>query len=180
MMSIIFNIIRKFIEKKKGAVEYIESAIVFPIIVLFISVLVFISFITINKSIALESIYINSRKIVNEVDDDFNLIKRIDKTYLKETEKLQNQKLQRLNQNDLTIYSKENLIKNTIRNYDGANNRIYLQTGKTYTADATRKIDFINYIYDDIKDISIKGYSLTSIFDDIKSSSDKFIQKIKK
>lgn len=157
------SIISKKIKENRGSVEFIESSLLMPFLFLLLSLLFIISLKTINKSIASENIYYKTSIIMDQVSEDFEIWKKIDQNLLTNAEIDLNTKLSRLSQNPIDLKSSENMFKNTISvSQDSVDNKYNFS--KVYLIDSKRKIDFVNFLYEEFKEKEIEGIKLGDIF----------------
>lgn len=157
------SIISKKIKENKGSAELIESSLLMPFLFLLLSLLFIISLKTVNKAIASENIYYKTSIVMDQVSEEFEIWKKIDPKLLTSTEIDLNTKLSRLSQNPIDLKSKENMFKNTISvSQDSVSNKYNFS--KLYLIDSKRKIDFINFIYEEFKEKEIEGVKLNDIF----------------
>lgn len=157
------SIISKKIKENRGSVEFIESSLLMPFLFLLLSLLFIISLKTINKSIASENIYYKTSIIMDQVSEDFEIWKKIDQKLLTNAEIDLNTKLSRLSQNPIDLKISENMFKNTISvSQDSVANKYNFS--KVYLIDSKRKIDFVNFLYEEFKEKEIEGIKLGDIF----------------
>lgn len=171
----ILTIFRKFSKSQTGAVEFIESSLILPLLILFLSFLFFISIRTIEKSLSIETIYNNSRTILNQTNTDLNPNTHLNSDLIKEKEDSMNSKFNRLGYEKIKISPKENIFSNTIT-VKRFNSEI--STSKVYEVDMARKIDFISFVFEDFKEVDIKGYSIKSIIENINELKNFSLEKI--
>lgn len=175
---LIFNKILEKIKSEKGAVEFIESAIVYPIIVIFISIILLFTINIIKKSIKFEHVYKNSREILNYTNNDLRIINRIDKEKLNKIQNKQNLMLNNLKEEELHINTIEGIIYAKVINKNDKQEN-YLETSKTDVVDITRKIDFVHFVLNDLKENKLFSYTLDNIYKNIEDIAERFVQKIK-
>lgn len=168
MILTIFNRIKN---NEKGGIEFIESSVVFPIVMSFLFLLLFFSINFFIKIIYFENTYYESRKILNQKDDIDYLNKEID-------DKNKNYGSKNL----LQLKSDRKILKNTgiIKTVSDAYSldTLYLSSEKIFPDDVGRKIKFIKYVFTDIKNSKTFG-TIEEIFIVIKNSEDKIIKNTK-
>ena len=171
----ILTTFRKLTRSQDGAIEFIESSLILPLLILFLSFLFLISIRTIEKALSFETIYNNSRFILNNTETDSRFTVALDDDVIKEKEDSMNSKFNRLGYEKIKIKSKENVFSNKLNVQKSYSD---METSKMYEVDISRKIDFISYIFDDIKEYEIKGYSIKSLFENIDKLKDFSLEKI--
>lgn len=145
----ILTIFRKIKEDRTGAVEIIESSLIFPLLLVFLGILFIISLKTINRSLAVETIYYNSRLLLEDYD-----------LYEEPVNNKMGEKMERLDYKNVSFRYKKGFLSNSIRVYDQESFQPLIKTTKYDPRQSKRRIDFLKYIYDDlaldeIKDIRI-------------------------
>ena len=90
------RVIKKIFYEKRASVEFIETSVVYPIVMILIVMLISFSLMVINKSLALELEYNKTRNLLNSVDNKFELIKNINNETKNQVEHDLNQKLDRI------------------------------------------------------------------------------------
>lgn len=157
------SIIKKIFYEKKASVEFIESSVVYPIIMILIVMLISISLMVINKSLALELEYNKARNLLNITNDKFEIIKNINGELKDKVEDDLNEKLERIGESKIKLEYKPGIINNKviIRKLESGKLRI---TSKIHSKDFTRKLDFISYVIDDIGLNDLIKYNIKNIF----------------
>lgn len=169
----ILTTFKKIFKDNKGSVEFVESALIIPIILSFISILLILSLSTIYKAIIFEQTYYKSRIMLQNTSDNNILINEIDpETYSKENEKLKHI-YKNYGKNNYHLVKKENLFFNEIYSYD--DNLMY-KVKKIYYIENIRKIDFIynNFLKDLLNKIKIE-----EIIPKYENLSKSFLENIK-
>lgn len=146
MTSIIFS---KIIKSNKGSVEFIESAIVYKLIFIALTILLLFTTILLNKIIINENIYYSNREILNNVNSDFQIIKNIDKNKYLNTKDFINKKSLKLDKKEIELKLSENLFFNKITSIN-KNKKIISK--KFYQSDLMRKGEFASQV---IKDVNL-------------------------
>lgn len=156
MISAIFN---EFIKNKKGAVEIIESSLIFSFIMLFMSFLFLLSMLTINKAIAKESEYFKARSNLIEI-----------------TSRSVEANLENKKEDNLEII--DGIFINKI-NYYSQNGKVRQHsTSKYKNHENIRLLDFGRYVYDDLDDKHQISSKINEIFSKLKENSIKFEEKV--
>ncbi|MFM1581144.1 hypothetical protein ABGF48_02925 [Helcococcus bovis] len=175
MILIIFN---KIIKNHKGGVQFIESAIVFPALLLFLSILFIISIKTFSAGLIVEKSYVESRELLYKTSNEFEIVKRINKEDISKTEiNLQNFS-KKFTTDEIKLNINENIFNNSIAVYKKDDK--FLSTKKIYPSDIMRKFDFTKEVLNDIKDVKFRKYTLSGVFDSISGLADNIKNKIKK
>ncbi|MFM1514559.1 hypothetical protein ABGF49_01440 [Helcococcus ovis] len=173
MILVIFN---KIIKNEKGGVQFIESAIIFPVLLLFLSLLFVISIKIFSASLLAEKSYVEGRKLLLKTKSDFRLAKTISKEEVLKT----NLDLRNFSTNFIKDKIKLKLYENIFYNIVNINKNqeLIISTKKIYQSDINRKLDFAKEILNDVKDVKFGKYTLSGIFDCVKGLADNIKNKM--
>lgn len=171
MISIIF---KKLVNNQKGGVEFVESSIVFPIIQVFILLLIILSLNTFNKIYTFEKVYKESRSEFyskEKGNQNINIAKSASRLF---EEKSIFSKL-RINNREFNFENRITIFNNHVDSFE--DQKMYLSTNKMDTDDIIRKLDFMKNVYLDIKDL--KSFKkIDSFTDTINNMKDNLMKKI--
>lgn len=153
---------------ERGAVEVVESSLVFPLILVFVLSLTILTKMAINSLYHSEVVYSSSENILNDYTyDDFKVsISSKKNEYINKMR----EKLSILGDKNLEdfIYIEKNLFFNEIKIKSSLNKKTKITVNKKiYFSDYTRKLDVIFQIFEGFLDIEFNGYSLKSFKDKI-------------
>lgn len=152
----ILTIFKKIIKDKKASVEIIESSLIYPFMMISLSFLFIISILTINKAFINESIYNTNRNLVVNVENDYELIKKLDKEFIQIEEKSLNERISSFTSDKPRIKVSENIFN--IKVTTSIDDKNYINS-KIYVSDTLRKSDFIKDIIKD-NNINISYFSI--------------------
>lgn len=166
------RVIKKIFYEKRASVEFIETSVVYPIVMILIVMLISFSLMVINKSLALELEYNKTRNLLNSVDNKFELIKNINNETKNQVEHDLNQKLDRIGEGRVKLEYKAGMISNKVVTKKIQNNKSRI-TSKIFPMDFTRKLDFISFVIDDIGLNDLIKYNIKNIFKNSEGENEK-------
>lgn len=140
----------KKLKAEKGAVEFVESTIVFSILMFMISLLIIITIITIKQIVKKEILYAESMDVLYENKND-NVNSRLSDLSLKE---------------NFEVKKNEGFINNSVDAFEDSS--VIININRFDTLGIIRKVDFINYVYNE----SSKNSTISSFMSYIQSYLD--------